>query len=206
MTTKEQFLNFDYIPAVKKYTLEGLNQPADLFKLLYKRKFGLGIVAGTDLMEIRKTLFAVANAFEGYRFSIELRSEASEPLPGVTSLNVDHYTLGADRIMKNGHNDHLIIMDSVDTPEKLEMAVNYASAGGMIIAPVISVSMEKTLDMLCESGRVIAPYSFAHSFTYFAQQNVVVDPSAPHEEAPVVVTQLKAVDVSMRNDLAAKRG
>lgn len=202
MTTTEQFLNFVYTPADQKHTLKSLGQPAELFELLYKRKFGLGIVAGLDFAEIRKTLVAVANEFEGYRATIELRTEDSEPLPGVTSLNLTRHKVGtAERILHNGHNQYLIILDAVDTPEKLEMAVTYASAGGMVIAPAITSSMGKTMSMVQELGQNIPRYSFAHSFTYIAQQSVTRQ-ATDTGFTNVTLTRVNAVDEKMRNALA----
>lgn len=204
MTTKAEYLNFDFTDSDTKHTLKSLNQPKELFDELYRRKFGLGIIAGIDAVEIKKTLFAIANAYEGYRGSMEIRTEESEPLPGVVSLNITKHKTGAKQVMRRGHNSYLIIMDAVDTPEKLELAARYASAGGLVIAPVISSSLDKTVNMLSEVGQYIAPYSFANSFTYIAQQTLVHDPFTPGEP-PLVTTHVEKIDDDMRNALIEAR-
>lgn len=202
MTTTQKVLDFQHTSATVKHTLKSLNQPADLFNHLYRRKFGLGIVAGTDIVEIRKTLVAIANEFEGYRGSIGFRSPETEPLPGVTELAVTDMTAEPKRIMKNGLTSWLVIMDAVDTVEKLEFATYYASIGATIIAPVLSSSMDETFAKLREVGQYVSPYSFAHSLTYIAQQDLVEGRSLP-DGGMNVVTKVKVIDEAFRNSLVA---
>jgi hypothetical protein len=203
MTNKPVYLNLDFSTDETKHTLKSLNQPKELFDELYKRKFGMGIISGTNLIEIRKTLTALSHAWEGYRGSIEIRSAGSEPLPGVASLNMDAQPEGAAQVLRSVSHGNLIFFDAVVTPEKLVMATRFASVGGMVFAPVISPSVEATVNMLSELGKDIAPYSFANSFTYIAQQTVISDPFADDEH--IVVTEMVKVTEDMRNELVMAR-
>lgn len=200
MTTNQPILQFDFSTSEEKYTLKGLKQPMELFHALHKRP-GLAIISGTDITEIRKTMVAVATAFEPYRSkALELRTEDTEPLPEAASMKAKDFFSGSARVMYRGHHSHFIVTGELKTPETLEVVTKYTSEGGMVIAPVIASSTQEAFAILCEIGKDTAPYSFANSFTYVAQQTLIQDPF-DSEGGIVSSIDITVVDDTMRNDL-----
>lgn len=201
MTTHQPIMQFDFSTSGEKYTLKGLKQPKELFHTLQKRGFGLGIVSGTDMAEIRKTLEAIAAEYTSYRGkALELRTGDTEPLPGAASMKAKDFFSGAKRIMRRGHNSYLVVTGELNTPEALEVVTKYTSEGGLVIAPIIASSAKEAFATLCEIGKDTAPFSFANSFTYIAQQTLIED---PFDVAGGIVSSIDitVVDDKMRNDL-----
>lgn len=194
-------MQFDFSTSGEKYTLKGLKQPKELFHALQRRGFGLGIVAGTDMNEIRKTLEAIATEYTPYRGkALELRTGDTEPLPGAASMKAKDFFSGAKRIMRRGHNSYLVVTGELNTPETLEVVTKYTSEGGLVIAPIIASSAKEAFEILCEFGKDTAPFSFANSFTYIAQQTLIQDPFDA-EGGIVSSIDITVVDDKMRNDL-----
>jgi len=192
--TSNFFNPHDPSPAENFSTLADLGLPVELYSLLPAKSRGLALISGVDGTEIHKMMAALAHTFKAEgRSTVFLRMDDGFTLPGIPQICASSQDF-EKMILKRGLN-HVLLLDSVDTKEKLTFAINASMAGRTVIAPVISYDAESAVDCLINLG--VNRFLFADVLRYIAQQTVLEDPFSA-EGATIVDTYVAPIDIKWK--------
>lgn len=173
--TSEIFMHLSLNPASNFFTLADVGRPDALCTLMTERGHGLGVISGTDRDEIQKTMAALAQSFVEAGWDVtSLRVGDAEPLPGVTEIHSNDITSAGRTLARMGFRD-VMLMDSLDTKEKLTFAVEAAVVGGLVIAPVMANSASEAIQCLVGNEYGVNEFLVNDALVYVAHQTAIED-------------------------------
>jgi hypothetical protein len=187
----EKFAHYGPTPPNDFLTLANVGKPEELCTILTKRGHGLGIVSCMDSEETLKTFAAMNRTFEdlGERVT-SLRVGNNEPVPGTTEIHSNDTTGSVQALMRWG-SDRVIILDSLDTKEKLIAALDASLVGTIVVASVPALSVWGAIDSILSSVPEVNRYLLSEALAYVAHQRVRPDEYCPGN---LVQTDIVVVD------------
>jgi len=196
---KDTFVNYRGAdPAIRADSLKNLGRSEEIYTLLSEESRGLALISGLDAEETRFTLFALAHSFrtEGARV-LSVRFKDQEQIPGIEELYTNSIA-GIKHKLEILIQPDVIVMDSVDTEEKVVFALDHALRGTRVIAPVQAGSTwEAVLRILDAEYGEVSPEDLADVLVYVAHQDTYPNPNAllPRDEQnSVVATDIIVAD------------
>lgn len=170
--TIEKFAHIGPTPPNDFLTLAEVGKPEELCTILTNRGYGLGIVSCMDSVETLRTLAAMAQTFENIGENVtSLRVGETEPVPGVTEIHSNDVTGSGMTLMRCG-SDRVIILDSLDTAEKLIFALNASLVGVIVVASVPALSAWGAVESILSSTPEVNRYLLSEALVYVAHQRV----------------------------------
>lgn len=192
--TSNNFASNEPSPAEKYDTLGDLGMPVELCSLLPAKSRGLGLISGADDAEIHKMMAALAHSFKAEgRSTVFLRMADGFTLPGIPEISASSRDF-EKMILERGLN-HVLLLDSIDTKEKLTFAINASMGGRTVIAPVTSYDAESAVDCLINLG--VNRFLLADVLRYIAQQTILEDPFSA-ESTTIVDTFVAPIDIKWK--------
>lgn len=168
----EKFASIGPTPPNDFNTLADVGKPEELCTILTKRGHGLGIVSCMDAMETVKTFAAMTRTFENLGENVtSLRVGETEPVPGVTEIHSNDVKGSGMALMRFG-SDRVIILDSLDTEEKLTFALNASLVGTIVVASVPALSAWGSIEAILHSVPEVNRFLLAEALAYVAHQRV----------------------------------
>jgi len=175
----EKFAHYGPTPPNDFLTLADVGKPEELCTILKKRGHGLGIVSCMDAGETVKTFTAMVQTFENMGEKVtSLRVGETEPIPGVTEIHSNDVNGSGMALMRWG-SDRVIILDSLDTEEKLNFALNSSLVGTIVVASVPALSVWGAIESILQSVPEVDRYLLSEALAYVAHQRVKPDEYGP---------------------------